>query len=110
MPRGSGIGPVVRPRELTYNVTCHQWFNGGQSAIRILPTICVHMCKVRYVSCHSCKGNGGHRSDPLIPFSLAKTQSGRYPVVYRRAFWYVGPNATEVQFLEVTFLLRWIVD
>jgi hypothetical protein len=41
-----GIGDVVRPREVTESVTCHQWFTGGLKASRILPTICVHICRV----------------------------------------------------------------
>jgi hypothetical protein len=41
--------------------------------------ICVHMWRVRYVSCHSCNGSGGQRSKPFIPFSLAETLCGRYP-------------------------------
>ena len=36
--------------------------------MRILPTICVHMWRVRYVSCHSCNGSGGQRSESLILF------------------------------------------
>jgi hypothetical protein len=35
-----GIGPVLRPRAVTYSVTCHQWLRNGTSAIRTLPTIC----------------------------------------------------------------------
>jgi hypothetical protein len=33
-----GIGEVVGPREVTYSVVCHQWFCGGVSASRTLPT------------------------------------------------------------------------
>src|SRR5215208_7383060 len=58
-----GIGEVVRPREVTYSVTCHEWFVHGVSVRRILPTICVHMCSVVAVSCHSAKGSAGHTLD-----------------------------------------------
>src|SRR5215813_11098533 len=52
-PAPYGIDDVVRPRGLTYNVTCHQWFSSGASASRVLPTICIHMCSVSCVSRHS---------------------------------------------------------
>src|ERR1017187_8263956 len=54
---------------------------GGERVIRIFPTICVHMWRVRYVSCHSCNGNGGQCSMPFILFSLAEATYKRYPVV-----------------------------
>src|ERR1017187_8562867 len=54
---------------------------GGERVIRIFPTICVHMWRVRYVSCHSCNGNGGQCSKPFILFSLAEATYKRYPVV-----------------------------
>ena len=45
-----GIGDVVRPRGVTYRVTCHEWLVHGVFARRILPTICVHSCSVVQVS------------------------------------------------------------
>src|SRR5947208_7268200 len=54
-----GIGEVVSPREVTYSVTCQEWFVHGVRVRRILPTICVHMCSVAAVSIHSAKGKDG---------------------------------------------------
>src|SRR6266513_4073048 len=58
-----GIGEVVSPREVTYSVTCQEWFVHGLSVSRILPTSCVHMCRVMAVSFHSAKGREGHWLD-----------------------------------------------
>src|SRR2546421_10393073 len=44
---------VVSPRGVTYRVTCHQWLRKGESSMRTLPTICVHMCSVWQVSRHA---------------------------------------------------------
>src|SRR2546427_10242278 len=55
-----GIGEVVSPREVTYSVTCQEWFVHGVWVRRILPTICVHMCRVMAVSFHSANGREGH--------------------------------------------------
>src|SRR5216117_4110309 len=60
-----GIGEVVSPREVTYSVTCQEWFVHGVRVKRILPTICVHMCRVLAVSFHSANGRDGH--DELEP-------------------------------------------
>ena len=57
-----GIGPVVSPRGLTYSVTCQEWLIHGVWAMRILPTICVHMCSVASVSFHGSYGRSGQRS------------------------------------------------
>src|SRR6266576_1674156 len=62
-----GIGEVVSPREVTYSVTCQEWFVHGVRVRRILPTICVHMCRVMAVSFHSAKGRDGQKSD--VPFT-----------------------------------------
>src|ERR671922_823979 len=64
------MGVVVRPRALTYSGTCHQWFWVGASAIRVLPTICIHMCRVSRVSCHSANGRLGQVSGSSIRRSL----------------------------------------
>src|SRR5215213_2202162 len=56
----AGIGDVVRPREVTYCVTFHQWFSRGASARRVFPTIWVHMWSVAYVSFHESRGSSGH--------------------------------------------------
>src|SRR6058998_1295849 len=62
-----GIGEVVSPREVTYSVTCQEWFVHGVSVRRIFPTICVHMCRVMAVSFHSAKDRDGQSSDaPFI--------------------------------------------
>src|SRR4051812_35575500 len=56
------MGDVVRPRGVTYNVTCHQWFTNGLSSILTFPTIWVHMWSVSHVSFHASNGNDGHCS------------------------------------------------
>src|SRR6266566_7784682 len=56
------MADVVSPREVTYNVTCHQWLRNGLSSILTLPTICVHRCRVWQVSLHASKGSAGQRS------------------------------------------------
>src|SRR5438477_9674797 len=53
------MGEVVNPRAETYSVTFHQWFTSGVCFMRILPTICVHMCTVASVSCHSSRMSSG---------------------------------------------------
>src|SRR6266550_9081460 len=53
------MGEVVRPRAETYSVTFHQWLTSGVCFMRILPTICVHMCTVASVSCHSSRMSSG---------------------------------------------------
>src|SRR3982750_4693178 len=58
-----GIGSVVNPRAVRWSVTFHQWLMRGVSASRTLPTTCVHMCSVAYVSAHSASGSGGQASD-----------------------------------------------
>src|SRR6266513_5532841 len=65
--RPCGIGEVVRPRAVTYSVTCQEWLVHGLSVKRILPTICVHMCRVMAVSFHSAKGRDGQKS--VVPFT-----------------------------------------
>ena len=52
----------MRPRAVTYNATCHEWFSQGICTSRILPTICVHKCSVSHVSFHAANGNSGHSS------------------------------------------------
>src|SRR5437879_2234674 len=47
------MAEVVSPRGVTYRVTCHQWLRKGESTMRTLPTICVHMCSVWQVSRHA---------------------------------------------------------
>src|SRR5260370_36325051 len=59
-PVAQGIGDVPRPRAVTYSGTFHQWFCRGVRASRVLPTICVHICRVDAVASHSCHGSGGH--------------------------------------------------
>src|SRR5207249_4267830 len=67
-----GIGEVVSPREVTYSVTCQEWFVHGVRVRRILPTICVHMCRVMAVSFHSAKGRAGHEFDaPFTGYSYS---------------------------------------
>src|SRR5438270_12843244 len=56
------MGDVVRPRGVTYNVTCHQWFTNGLSSILTFTTGWVHMWSVSYVSFHASNGNDGHSS------------------------------------------------
>src|SRR6266436_9689988 len=57
-----GMGLVVRPLAVTYSVTCQEWLIQGLCVRRILPTICVHMCKVAQVSLHASRGRLGHVS------------------------------------------------
>jgi hypothetical protein len=57
-----GMPDVVRPRGVTYKVTCHEWLAQGVLASRTLPTICVHRCSVVQVSFHSPYGKAGHSS------------------------------------------------
>ena len=85
-----GEGPIAirdrgrreGPRE-SQRVTCHQWFTGGLKASRIFPTICVHICRVVYVSCQAAKGRLGHtavRSRWFWPVACGITLStGRAP-------------------------------
>jgi hypothetical protein len=54
-----GIGDVVKPRQVTYSGTCHQWFTMGACARRILPTTCVQRCSVAQVSDQSSSGRSG---------------------------------------------------
>src|SRR3954469_9564001 len=58
-PAPYGIDDVVSPRGLTYSVTCHQWLTSGACAIRILPTIWVHMCRVSRVAVQSSTRRAG---------------------------------------------------
>ena len=58
-PFFQGIADVLSPRGVTYRGTFHQWFSSGVSAIRVLPTICVHMCSVSQVCSHSANGRAG---------------------------------------------------
>src|SRR4051812_331942 len=60
------MGEVVRPRALTYKGTFHQCVCRGVSARRVLPTICVHMCRVSAVSLQSAHLNSGHGFVPLL--------------------------------------------
>ena len=53
------MGEVVSPLVVTYSVTFHQWLTTGVLAMRILPTICVHMWTVLRVSAHSSAGSAG---------------------------------------------------
>src|SRR5512142_2993953 len=54
-----GMADVPRPRGVTYRGTFHQWFSSGASAMRVLPTICVHICRVSQVFSHSANGSAG---------------------------------------------------
>src|SRR5262245_51394514 len=65
---------VARPRGVTRNAIAQLWLRGGAEASAILPTICVHMCRVAYVSFHSSYGNAGQ--DSLVVFG---TSSAAYP-------------------------------
>src|SRR5258708_3267217 len=56
------IRDVVSPRAVTYNGTFHQWFTTGVRRSRTLPTICVHMWSVTYVSFHELRGRAGQHS------------------------------------------------
>src|SRR2546425_3800711 len=56
------IRDVVSPRAVTYNGTFHQWFTTGVRRSRTLPTICVHMWSVAYVSFHELRGRAGQHS------------------------------------------------
>lgn len=55
-----GIAEVVKPRGVTYEVTCHQWLTNGECARRTLPTICAHMCNVCLVGAQSSTRRLGH--------------------------------------------------
>src|SRR6266481_9705185 len=57
-----GMGLVVRPLAVTYSVTCQEWLIQGLCVSRILPTICVHMCRVAQVSLHASRARLGHVS------------------------------------------------
>src|SRR4051812_29852262 len=59
-PEPYGIAEVVSPRAETYSGTCHQWFSAGESAIRTLPTTCVHRCSVSRVGSHASSSSAGH--------------------------------------------------
>src|ERR1700731_4297894 len=91
MPPRYGIGEVVKPRVFTYSAVFHQWFSSGVRASRILPTICVHICSVRYVASHCSRGKAGQScstifiekgslrtvlcfSDPILPSDYAPAQ------------------------------------
>src|SRR5260370_30833698 len=54
------MADVLSPRGVTERGTFHQWFSSGARAIRVLPTICVHMWSVSQVFSHSANGSGGH--------------------------------------------------
>src|ERR1700747_1881880 len=77
-----GIGEVVSPREVTYSVTCQEWLIHGLSVSRILPTICVHMCRVTAVSFHSAKGRDGQGLETLFTLCsysrLMKSENERF--------------------------------
>src|SRR5258706_4049827 len=60
------MAEVVSPRGVTYRVTCHQWLRKGESSMRTLPTICVHICSVSRVSFHASYGNDGHSSALIL--------------------------------------------
>src|SRR5437870_1266556 len=75
-----GMGLVVRPCAVTYSGTCHQWFSGGVAAIRILPTICVHMCTVVRVSAQPCSGPVGRCEIGRSPGAARAT----LPATFRR--------------------------
>jgi hypothetical protein len=64
-----GIVEVVRPRGLTYRVTCRQWLITGAWAMRIFPTIWVHMCGVSLVSAQSAHRSRGHALLRSVPCS-----------------------------------------
>src|SRR5436305_225590 len=50
---------VVSPRAVMRKATFQKWFILGLEARATLPTICVHRCKVAYVSCQLASGKGG---------------------------------------------------
>src|ERR1700754_59261 len=67
-PASYGIADVVKPRGLTYRVTCHQWLISGACVSRILPTIWVHMCSVSREAVHSSTRNDGQFRDDAALF------------------------------------------
>jgi hypothetical protein len=62
----SGTGEVVKPRGVTYRVTCQEWFSQGDLVSRILPTIWVQSCSVAQVSRHAAVGNSGHGACEML--------------------------------------------
>src|ERR671919_3268918 len=80
--RGSaGICVVVTPRGETYSVTCHQWLIDGVCTMRILPTICNHMCTVAHDAAHSESGTLGHAGLAWCTTSLSCRLLIQYPAV-----------------------------
>src|SRR5262247_4454843 len=54
-----GIGDVVRPRVVTYSVTCQEWLIHGDWTRRTFPTAWAHRWRVAQVSRQSAKGSDG---------------------------------------------------
>src|SRR5580698_900261 len=69
------MADVLNPRAVTYSGTFHQWFCSGVSASRVLPTICVHMCRVSAVSDQWLHSSSGHAASLIEP-----------PLCLRRAY------------------------
>src|SRR5215469_6702566 len=81
-PSRYGTALVVSPRGLTYSVVCHQWLTCGAWAIRILPTIWVHMWTVSFVSDQSDTRSRGHAAPHEVLLSVMTGPFPRGP--YRR--------------------------
>ncbi len=58
-PGAACMSDVVSPRADTYSGTCHQWFSGGSSARRTLPTIWVHRCTASRVESQPARVRSG---------------------------------------------------
>ena len=74
------MSEVVSPRAVTYSGTCHQWFSGGSSARRTLPTIWVHRCTASRVesqpaSVRSGQGESAASIAPSCPGTMAAAGS-----------------------------------
>src|SRR6201996_7775778 len=69
------IGIVVSPRAVGYSVTFQHWFSAGVSAMRILPTICNHICSVAQLSAHALYGSSGQTSIICPPCSRSHVLS-----------------------------------
>src|SRR5689334_15495964 len=65
---------ATSPRAVTKNVAFHQWLTSGVSAMRTLPTICVHSCKVSQVSLHAASGRSGHIRSSLMGGGRARVK------------------------------------
>src|SRR3990172_9536169 len=75
----NGIDDVDRPRDVTYNVACHEWFTQGEPWSRTFPTIWVHRCSVAQVSFHPSYGMEGQLGLMDLPSASASRPSPLSP-------------------------------